>query len=157
MESSPMRYVVACALGILCLSTASAAEIYCNAQGRDCRDRPSGNANIARTVTAAQAAAISAGNDTSATSSVGADPVATQRQQNASRDEAQAAVQKDLNDKRTEQCKKAQENYQRAIAATTISSTDKTGAQRVMTDAEANQYRLNARLSIEQSCGKTGP
>lgn len=152
MESLPMRYVAACALGIVWLTTAGAAEIYCNAQGRDCRDRPSGNANIARTVTAAQAAAITAGNDTTATSSVGADPVATQRQQNASREEAQAAVEKDVADRRNEQCKKAQENYQRAVAASTISTTDKTGAQHLMTDAEANQYRLNARLAIEQSC-----
>jgi hypothetical protein len=156
MESSPMRYVVACALGIVWLTTAGAAEIYCNAQGRDCRDRPSGNATIARTVTAAQAASITSGNDTTTTSSAGADPVATQRQQNASRDEAQAAVQKDLADKRSEQCKKAQENYQRAITASTISTTDKTGAEHVMTDAEANQYRLNARLAIEQSCKSGG-
>ena len=152
MESSPMRYVVAFVLGILCLTTAGAVEIYCNTQGRDCRDRPSGSANIARTVTAAQAASITSGNNTAAASSVGADPVATQRQQNASREEAQAAVQKDLSDRRTEQCKKAQENYQRAISASTISTTDKTGAPHVMTDAEANQYRLNARLAIEQSC-----
>ena len=152
MESSPMRYVAACALGIVWLTTAGAAEIYCNAQGRDCRDRPSGSATIARTVTAAQAAAIISSNDTAAPSSAGADPVATQRQQNTARDEAQAAVQKDLADKRSEQCKKAQENYQRAIAASTLSTIDKAGGQHVMTDAEANQYRLNARLAIEQSC-----
>src|SRR5664279_2962211 len=105
MESSPMRYVVACALGIVWLTTAGAAEIYCNAQGRDCRDRPSSTANIARNATATQPPSTSSGNDTPASSSVGADPVATQRQQNTARDDAQAAVQKDVADRRSEQCK----------------------------------------------------
>jgi len=152
--------------------TAQTAEIYCNAQGRECSDRPTASANIARSTGAAATAAHGTGAASTTTSTgtanqatdpnappdtgVKADPVAEQQRQNAAVAAAAKALQKDLNDKRSEQCRKAQDYYKQALEATAIYRTDKDGKKQYLSEAEANQSRLNARLEIERTCGKGG-
>lgn len=169
-----MRRILATLLLTAGLS-AQGAEIYCNAQGRECSDRPTASANIARSAvsgvgtnrtatpggTAATRSAGSAANPGAATGApadegVKADPVAEQQRQNAALATANKAMQKDLADKRSEQCRKAQDYYNQAIAATAIYRTDKDGKKQLLSEAEANQSRLNARLEIERTCGKGG-
>jgi hypothetical protein len=165
-----MRLVLATIL-LTTSVTAQAAEIYCNAQGRECSDRPTASANIARSTGATATAARNAGATASAatgTASQGADPnapadtgvkadpVAEQQRQNAAVGAASKALQKDLNDKRSEQCRKAQEYYKQAIEAAAIYRTDKDGKKQYLSEAEANQSRLNARLEIERTCGNGG-
>jgi hypothetical protein len=151
--------------------TAQAAEIYCNAQGRECSDRPTASANIARSLGSLSApgrnaAATAPAANGAATQSIDpnapadtgirADPVAEQQRQNAAMAAANKALQKDLDDKRSEQCRKAQEYYKQAIEAAAIYRTDKDGKKQYLSEAEANQSRLNARLEIDRTCGKGG-
>ena len=154
-----MRYLMAMALALAWLGTASAAEIYCNQQGRDCSDRPSPGSVIVRVtsaqrnaVVAAAAAQARASATTGQTANSG-DPVQDQRTQNVAVAKARENLQKDLADKRSEQCKKAQETYQKSIDARQIYRMGKTGEREYLSDTEADQARLNARLSMDQSCG----
>jgi hypothetical protein len=152
--------------------SAQAAQMYCNAQGRECTDRPTGSANIARstgpasppTRVAPATGTGAAGGTTAPNADPGAPPdsgtradaVAEQQRRNAALAAANKALQKDLADKRSEQCRKAQEYYKQAIEATTIYRTSKDGKKEVLTEAEANQSRLSAKLEIERTCGKGG-
>jgi len=152
--------------------SAQAAEIYCNAQGRECTDRPTASANIPRSPSAAPPAArtdsaakpaTSGGARVPATSTATppegdtkADPVAEQQRRNAALAAANKSLQKDLADKRSEQCRKAQDYYKQAIEATTIYRAGKDGKKEVLSEAEANQSRLNAKLEIERTCNKGG-
>jgi hypothetical protein len=153
-----------------------AAEIYCNAQGRECNDRPTPTANIARSLGArpagsatASGATTSAASTASATAGTGqgaesmappegvrSDPVAEQQRQDAAVAAASKAMQKDLSDKRSEQCRRAQEYYKQAIEATAIFRTDKDGKKQLLNEADANQNRLQARLEVERTCGHGG-
>ena len=55
---------------------------------------------------------------------------------------------------KTEQCKKAEEMYQRAIQARRIiKSTDAQGKNVFMTEAEADQARMQARANRDLACG----
>jgi hypothetical protein len=166
-----MRLVLATILLTTSLS-AQASEIYCNAQGRECSDRPTASANIARstgpattaprngpaatTATATGATTPADDPNTPADSGIKADPVAEQQRQNAALAAASKALQKDLGDKRSEQCRKAQAYYKQAVEAAVIYRTDKDGKKQYLSEAEANQSRLNARLEIDRTCGKGG-
>ena len=155
-----MRYLMATAMALAWLGTAGAAEIYCTTQqNRDCSDRPSpGSAGVRLTAPRHPAAAqpppparTPAG---SVASNGSGDPVAEQRAQNVAVAKARDNLQKDMADKRTEQCKKAQETYSKSIEARQIYRMSKSGEREYLSDTEADQARLNARLTMEQSCGK---
>lgn len=163
-----MRRVLA-VLSLFTALTASAAEIYCNAQGRECSDRPTASANIARVLggnttvshagggDANAASGSSAGNDGAAADAVAkADPVAEQQRRNAAQEAASKALQKDLANTRSEQCRKAQEYYKQSLEAAAIYKLDKDGKKLFLSEAEANQSRLNAKMEIERTCGKGG-
>jgi hypothetical protein len=161
-----MRRLVA-VLSLFTALTASAAEIYCNAQGRECSDRPTASANIARvlggntTVSRARGAdggaTTGSGGDAAPTdSSVKSDPVAEQQRRNAAQEAANKSLQKDLNGARSEQCRKAQEYYKQSLEAAAIYRVDKDGKKQFLSEAEANQSRLNAKMEIDRTCGKGG-
>lgn len=161
-------------LAVLSLSTAlsaSAAEIYCNAQGRECSDRPTASANIARVFGGAATAnrARTGSGDTLTTitngssdgtsadsNGVRSDPVAEQQRRNAAQDAANKALQKDLAGTRSEQCRKAQDYYKQSLEAAAIYKVDKDGKRQFLNEAEANQSRLNAKMEIDRTCGKGG-
>ena len=169
-----MRLVLATILLTTALST-QAAQMYCNTQGRECSDRPTASANIARSAgptavpapnapksgtggNAATGTASAANTDPNAPADTGAkaDPVAEQQRQNAALASANKALQKDLANTRGEQCRKAQEYYKQAIEAAAIYRTGADGKKQFLSEAEANQSRLSARLEIERTCGKGG-
>ena len=70
---------------------------------------------------------------------------------------ARQAVQKDIDQARAEQCKKASDTYQQSLQARRIYRTNKAGEREYLSDTEADQMRLNARVAMEQSCGSAGP
>jgi hypothetical protein len=139
-------------LGSGALGAASAGDIYCNNQGRDCSDRPSPGATYVRTV---NAPAVTVTEPSPAASSGSApaptDAAAARLGQEASR----AAVQKDVAANRAEQCKQAKDKYQKSVEARRVYRINKAGEREYLSDAEADQARLNARLEMERSCGSS--
>ena len=143
------------------IGAASAGEIYCNNQGRDCSDRPAPGATSVRTIQnsppayspSAPEAASSVANGTN-TAKPGSSPTpidaaADERlQQEASR----LALQKDVTATRATQCKDAKERYTKTIEARRVYRTNKAGEREYLSDAETDQERLNARLDMDKVC-----
>jgi hypothetical protein len=69
-----------------------------------------------------------------------------------SRDEATRSVQTDVAQNRAEQCKKAQDAYQSMIAARRIYTGEANGERQYLSDADADQARVNAKLSMDEAC-----
>jgi hypothetical protein len=66
--------------------------------------------------------------------------------------DARRALQTDLEQVRADQCKKAQDNYQQAIQARRVFRPGADGEREYLSDDEADQVRLNARLEMETAC-----
>jgi hypothetical protein len=67
-------------------------------------------------------------------------------------EEAARAVANDLAASRAEQCKKAQDAYEKSIIARRIYNEDKNGDRQYLSDADADQARVNAKLAMDQVC-----
>jgi hypothetical protein len=147
-----MRLLLPITLLALVSGTATAGDIYCLKQGKDCSDRPAPGAEYIRTQQRrpdatpepVQGAKSAAGSATS-----GAQGTATA--------DVRQAVQKDLDQARAGQCKKARDTYEQSLQARRIYRTNKAGEREYLSDTEADQMRLNARVAMEQSCGSAGP
>ena len=61
-------------------------------------------------------------------------------------------MQSDLQQVRADQCKQAQDSYQQAIQARRVYKSGADGERQYLTDEEADQVRLNARLEMEAAC-----
>ena len=151
-----MRYVTLLSLLALALGAtgvADAGDIYCNNQGRDCSDRPSpgatfvGSTNSSIPASTEPAPAASTGNSNAAPAT---DSAANAR---LSQDASRQAVQKDVAATRAEQCKQAKDKYQQSVEARRVYRVNKAGEREYLSDTEADQARLNARLEMERSCG----
>jgi len=147
-----MRYATALSLVIvaLCASGAvGAGDIYCNNQGRDCSDRPSPNATVVH-INSTPASVTSEPAPAESTPKAPAESSADARlKDNATRQ----AVQKDVAATRAEQCKQAQDKYQKAVAARRVYRLNKAGEREYLSDAEMEQARVNARLEVDRTCG----
>jgi hypothetical protein len=66
--------------------------------------------------------------------------------------DAQRALQTDVEQVRAEQCRKAQDSYQQAIQARRVYKPGADGEREYLSDEEADQVRLNARLEMEAAC-----
>jgi len=66
--------------------------------------------------------------------------------------DAQRAMQNDLEQTRADQCKKATDSYQQAIQARRVYRPGADGEREYLSDDEADQVRLNARLEMETAC-----
>lgn len=141
-----MRPLLSVALLALLAGTASAADIYCQKQGKDCSDRPTPGAEYIRTpVRKPDAPSDNPAPAKTAAAGTAPSPAAqaTTRQ----------AVQKDMAQARTEECKKARDAYQQSLTARRIYRTNKDGEREYLSDTEADQLRMNAKLNMDQSCG----
>jgi len=67
-------------------------------------------------------------------------------------EEAARSVANDLAASRAEQCKKAQDAYEKSIIARRIYNEDKNGERQYLSDADADQARVNAKLAMDQVC-----
>lgn len=70
---------------------------------------------------------------------------------------AARAMNQDVASKRAEQCKSAKERYDKAITARRMYKTDDKGNRVFISDAEADQTRLQARQAMEEACGTGNP
>ena len=150
-----MRYLTALVLMLTAVGAAGAADIYCNNQGRDCSDRPSPGAvavHVSNPRVSSETPPSAAVSNPSAADAAVTSPA----DERLAREANARAVKKDLDATRTEQCKQAQDKYQKSIEARRIFRTGKDGEPEYLTDAEADQLRMNARLEVTQSCGKGG-
>lgn len=150
-----MRYAIAIVTSLILVGSAGAAEIYCQQQNRDCSDRPSPGATVIRisgrqTPTPAATPPATAGKPANT-----GDPVAAQQAQNLAENRAKQTVQKDLADKRSEQCKKAQELYTKSIEARTLYRTNEKNERVYLSDTEVDQARVKAKMDVDQFCGKS--
>lgn len=68
---------------------------------------------------------------------------------------AAQAVRQDVAKAREEQCKEAREQYQKAIRARRIYRTGKDGEREYLSEAEADEYRMQARNEMQAACGST--
>jgi hypothetical protein len=62
------------------------------------------------------------------------------------------AVQRDVQEARTSQCKEAKERYEKSVQARRIFRTGKEGEREYLTDAEADEWRLKARSEMQEAC-----
>jgi hypothetical protein len=147
-----MRYPTALSLVMVALcatGAVGAGDIYCNNQGRDCSDRPSPNATVVHiNSTPTSASYDSAPPDTSAKAPTNSSADAQQKD-----DATRKAVQKDVAAVRVEQCKQAQDKYQKAVAARRVYRLNKAGEREYLSDAEMEQARIAARLEVDRTCG----
>jgi hypothetical protein len=159
-----MRYLIAliaiagsCGIGL-----ASAGDIYCNNQGRDCSDRWTPGATVVHAVTKPGGASGDTGASEPQPGAATAAPAASAAPDAGAnarlKEEAmRAAVQKDVAASRAEQCKQAKDKYEKSVEARRVYRLNKAGEREYLTDAEAEQARLNARLEMDRSCGKSAP
>lgn len=62
------------------------------------------------------------------------------------------AVQSDVANVRTEQCKKAQERYQNYVVSRRLFKEGEKGERIYLTDAELTEARLNAKREMDETC-----
>ena len=74
-------------------------------------------------------------------------------QEDIARQNAQKAVQQDVDQIRADQCKKTTADYDAAVQARRIYRTGADGEREYLSDAEADQQRLNLRLAMQSACG----
>lgn len=152
-----MRHLTALALALTLLGTASAADIYCNNQGKDCSDKPTPGAVLVHISannygTNTLSSQVSSGERASSSASASTDAANAR----LSQERSAQAVQKDVSAARATQCKDAQEKYQKSVEARRVYRMGKDGEREYLSDTEADQMRLNARLDMEKACGKSG-
>lgn len=148
-----MRYPTALSLVIAALSAASlagAGDIYCNSQGRDCSDRPSPNATVVHVNNAPPPS------DSAAAEGSAKAPTDASADARLKAEATQKAVQKDVAASRAEQCKQAQDKYQKAIAARRVYRLNAAGEREYLSDAEMEQARIAAHQEVDRSCGSPG-
>lgn len=148
-----MRYVSALtALMLLSSATAMAADVYrsVDAQGRiTYSDTPTPGAQLVNVRTARDSAAT----PTAEASRIAAqNAAAAQQLAQTKAADAKQAVQADVAQTRADQCKKAQDAYQKVIAARRIYSTDANGERQYLSDADADQMRVTARQQMDDAC-----
>jgi hypothetical protein len=66
---------------------------------------------------------------------------------------AARAVKADLEKARSEQCKQATERYEKSIQARRMYKAGKDGEREYLTDQQADEARLAARMERDQACG----
>jgi hypothetical protein len=65
----------------------------------------------------------------------------------------QRAVQADVAQAREQQCKQAQDNYDKAIHSRRIFKSNKDGEREYLNDTDADAYRLQLRTDMQAACG----
>ena len=146
-----MHPLVSITLLALLSGAATAGDIYCLNKGKDCSDRPTPGAEYIRT----EQRRPDAPPETPAAARPAAGS-ATPAQAAATANTRQT-VQKDVDQVRSEQCKKDRDTYQQSLQARRIYRMNKDGEREYLSDTEADQMRLNARVAMEQSCGSSAP
>jgi hypothetical protein len=80
---------------------------------------------------------------------------ATQLQSQSAATAKQEAVQQDVAAARADQCKQAQERYDKSVRARRLSRTNAKGEREILTDADADAARIAAKDAVNEACGKS--
>jgi Domain of unknown function (DUF4124) len=68
------------------------------------------------------------------------------------REEAQRQVQKDEAAAHADQCKKATDHYNQLVSARRIYNTDSNGERQYLSDQQADQERVDAKMDMDTAC-----
>ena len=74
----------------------------------------------------------------------------------AAREAAERAVASDVAQTREQQCAKAKEEYEKAVAARRIYNVGPNGEREFLTTDQAQQQRVDAKLRVDQLCNNAG-
>jgi hypothetical protein len=80
---------------------------------------------------------------------------ATQLQSQGAATAKQETVQQDVAAARADQCKQAQERYDKSVRARRIFRTNEKGEREFLTDADADAARITAKNAVNEACGKS--
>jgi hypothetical protein len=151
-----MRLIFAVSALALTVATVAHADVYrfVDAQGRvQYSDKWVPGSELIKTSdhnrANAQAAAAQARAADQNRLAVSNDRIAAEQAQST----AANAVRKDLAATRNEQCKAAKEKYDKSIQARRLFKTGKDGERQYLTDQEADEARLQARMEMQSVCG----
>jgi hypothetical protein len=86
-----------------------------------------------------------------------APPKASNADADLARDAAARAVRNDVAQTRADACKKARDHYQQVVNSRRIYSTDTNGERQYLSDAEADQTRVNAKMTMDDACQDQPP
>lgn len=148
-----MRHLMSLALSLTVIGTAAAGDIYCDPHGHDCTDRPTPGWILVRGDQPRRP--DDSGNNSSASASsqpTSKPPTDASANSQIEQNKARQAMQGDLAAKRAEQCKQAQDRYQKDIEYRRLYRVDKDGNQTYLTDDEADNERVKAKIDVDQYC-----
>jgi hypothetical protein len=152
----------AAALAYLMSLTATAGDVYrsVDAQGHvQYSDTPTPGSELVHTQNLRGAPAPPSAAPVAAQGTAAAKPAdarsATAGPASPATADAQRALHNDVEQVRAEQCQKAQDSYQQAIQARRVYRPGADGEREYLSDDEADQVRLNARLEMEAACKGT--
>ena len=148
----------AAAVVFLCLAplTVALADVYrsVDAQGHVLySDTPSPGAELVKITNNAQR--FAAQSSTPASKPLAAPPAPAKTDpihEQLVKEEATRTVQNEVAQTRADQCKKAQDRYEQSIRARRIYSETTNGERQYLSDAEADQARVSAKLTMDEAC-----
>jgi hypothetical protein len=146
-----MRPAVAIAILAALPVSAALADVYrsVDAQGHVLySDTPTPGAELVRVTNRSYAATSPA----SSTPKSSAAPKVSAADADLARDAAARTVHSDVAKAGAEACKKAQDAYQQIVNTRRIYTTDSNGERQYLSDAEADQARVSAKLQVDEAC-----
>jgi hypothetical protein len=144
-----MRHLLSLSLTLALSGAAAAGDIYCDPHGHDCTDRPTPGWTLVRSDQPRRPddSSSPAPAQTTAKPPPSADASSQIEQQ-----KARQAMQGDVAAKRAEQCKQAQDRYQKDIEYRRLYRLDSSGQPSYLTDEEADNERTQAKLDVDKYC-----
>lgn len=152
-----MRRILAITFLVLATAGTASADVYrsVDAKGNAIfTDRwvpGSTRVKVDRSRTNSEAAALQRNTEQSKLA-VSNDRIAAQQSEQSAAD----AVRQDVAGVRNEQCKQAKERYEKSIQARRLYRTGKDGEREYLSDVQADEERLQARMSMQQVCASNG-
>jgi len=144
-----MRHLMSLTLTLAVIGTAAAGDIYCDPHGHDCTDRPTAGWVLVRGDQPRRPDDNGNATPTQTTSRPAGDGGAGNQ---IDQQKARQAMQGDLAAKRAEQCKKAQDRYDKDLQYRRLYRVDSSGQQTYLTDEEMDTERTQAKLDVDQYC-----
>jgi hypothetical protein len=148
-----MRHLMSLSLTLALIGTVAAGDIYCDPHGHDCTDRPTPGWVLVRSDMPRRPDDNSTPTPSQSTSKP---PAGASANDQIEQQKAHQAMQSDLAAKRAEQCKLAQDRYQKDIEYRRLYKIDSSGQQTYLSDEEVERERTQAKIDVDQYCGSSG-
>jgi hypothetical protein len=147
-----MRHLKSLSLTLALIGTVAAGDIYCDPHGHDCTDRPTPGWTLVRSDMPRRPDDNATPAPTSSQPTP-KPPAGSSASDQIQQQKARQSMQSDLAAKRAEQCKQAQDRYQKDIQYRRLYRVDSSGQQTYLTDEEADNERTQAKIDVDQYCG----